>query len=172
MITITGGGFKAELQRRRERLSTAGPVGVLLWAPDSVRWWYFQEFGTAGGYSIDPVNAKLLRWPEPSAQGGWRTATHVTHPGVPATKFVSRVLADIEAMAGTSIMNALLGSDYDMAAVQAALLDEIGPEAKRLIVESMAEQLPQKRAADTGGKLDGESPADVFDAATELRPLT
>lgn len=170
MITITGGGFKEELQRRRNKM-TGQRAGVLLWAADSVRWWYFQEHGTAGGYTISPVNAKLLRWPEPSAQGGWRTATSVTHPGVPATKFVSMVLADIEKMAGQAVMNALMASDYDMAAVQDAMM-EVGKEAKKLIVESLAQQLPQKRAAGTGGKLDGESPADVFDANTEVRPLT
>lgn len=171
MINVEGGGLIDELRRRREK--AGGTVGVLLWAPDSLRWWYFHEWGTAGGYSITPVNAELLRWPDPNAQGGWRTATHVTHPGVPAKAFIRKVLADIEVMAGREVMNAFILGDHDMVAVQAAMLDPIGKEAKKMIVESMAKEFgPQTREGGTGGKLDGQAPADVFDAEVEILPLT
>lgn len=173
MFQLTGGGFVEELRRRRNKVAAAPNAGIVIWAPDSLRWWVFQEFGTAthiGGekYPIVPVNADQLSWSEPNAQGGRRYAKSVMHPGVPPTGMVRRVLGEIETYAAAAVTNTLFASDYDMAKVQQALIDEIGPAIKKTIVESIAQQLPGTRP---DGRLEGATAAEVFDAETEIRPL-
>lgn len=149
---------------------SSGQLGFILWAPDTLAWWYYQEHGTVGGYPIDPVNAKFLSWPEPQAQGGIRRALHVIHPGVKPKHMITNVWSEIKSAFAVGTMQALRESEFDMALVQETILSTIGPAVKDIVVASIAEQLPTSRL--DGGKLAGEAPADVFAAETEIRPLT
>ena len=143
MFALTGGNFIQELQRRRNSVASAAGAGFLLWAPDNLRWWHDQEFGTAthnGGekYLIEPINAKFLSWPEANAQGGRRYASHVMHPGVPPAAMIRSILDNIHSYVAGAVSTALLSNDFNIAELQGVLIDSIGPEVKRMIVESIA----------------------------------
>jgi hypothetical protein len=168
MFTIKGGGLKEELERRIAALQSQ-QVGFVIWVPDNMSWWYYHEFGTLGGYPIDPVNAKFLSWPEPQAQGGRRYAAHVTHPGNKPLHMVYRITLDAQEYTREAVMQAFQESGYDPEQLQFVMLNDVGPAVQQMIVDSIAEQLPGVRQ---DGKLMGESAAEAFAAESEIHPLT
>lgn len=165
-LKITSKLFLEKLEELKARF-TGERIAARLRVPPDLFFWYVHEFGSGsrgenGGswYSIDPVNHKYLRWPEPNAPGGQRYELHVNHPGDRPTYMVTSVLPEIEALVGPSIMRSLMDSGWDPEVVRDTLTNETMEKVKEIIVASIGDHLPGSRA--DGGKLEGQTAADVF----------
>lgn len=167
------GDFVSKIAARRDAWR-ARKIGALIYAPDALKWWIYQEYGTAtrgqfGGprYPIDPVNAKVLAFP--NGQGGTTLTPHVDHPGIPPRHSVEKALPQIEEFVMAALEQALNeGAADDPIALQEAVIKAV-TEAKQLIVRSMSENIPGTR---DDGRLQGQSAAGAFESESEVRPLT
>lgn len=168
----SNGGLIKQLQERRAKWVSSS-IAVRLTVPPELFWWYLQEFGTAsagdkGGvpYSIDPVDSELLAYPGPDGKTVF--AHHVNHPGIKPRRMVTKVLPQIrEAIARRATEALKDGATQDPAVMLQAMLAAVG-DAKELIVESIAQNLPGTRPVNTqfpkqGGKLGGRTAASVFE---------
>lgn len=161
--------FLAEAQRRAKQFS-GKKVAARIRANEDTQWWAYLEFGTAlrgenpayqRTYPIDPVNAKMLSWP--GADGGRVFRSHVDHPGIHPHLIVRSVLKDIRTLAGAFLAEHLSGADTEQ--IRLLLLQEVMPQAKTMIVESIAERVTGTRE---DGKLHGQTAADAFAAGTTI----
>ena len=157
--------FAAELQRRLESIA-GGPrvMSGLLHVPPELAWWYWQEFGTAGPYDIDPVNAKVLSWPTPE---GRAIAHHVKHPGIKPRRFVTDSLPEIRQKMAQDFMAVF--TTFNPELYKQALLTSTLPEAKKIIVSAIEDRLPGTRI---DGKLAGDTAANTFDSAATITDVS
>jgi hypothetical protein len=172
-------------------------IGAVLKVGSEASWWVFHEFGTAerqslggelelppsvvvnppaetengGGYTISGPNGVLL--PQ-TAQYAESTLFHeVEHPGVPPLGLVRSVLPDIHSQAVEVIGLSLQKGEYSPSHVQEAITAEVMPATLKCIVDSIAEKMPKRddRIDGSLGKLQGATPADVFEGAATIEPL-
>jgi hypothetical protein len=164
--TITSTKFLAEMTRRASAVR-ATPIAAKIVVPDSLRWYYWLEFGTAlrgeaghasgHTYDIDPVKRLVLAWPK---SGGMHFAAHVVAPGIRPRAFIRKVLPDIRTAAGTAVGSALLASGFDLAAAQSALTQSMSV-AIEVMADSLAlETTSDVREASTGGM--GRTASEAF----------
>jgi hypothetical protein len=150
-----------ELKRRRQAFAT--PIQARISVPSDLHWWYFLEFGTAlkGGrgsaYPILPINASILKFP---IDGRIVFAKSVMHPGVRPTHMIAKVLQPIGEMAARELADAIVNSGFNPEAARSRLLEVVMPQVKKLIVESIAIEVPGTRA---DGRLQGKSASQDFD---------
>lgn len=172
----TPNSFLEVMRKRRSDWSAAGKIAARIVVPPDLRWWYWQEFGTAIGgrtrnvdstggasgstYSIKPLGPGYpLKWPEGMA---W----NVNHPGVPSHHFVTRTLPDNLKLAAIKIIAAMDRSQWNVATVRDSLLGEVMPRVKENIVQMISITLTGTRE---DGKLLGQTAADDFDQRANIR---
>jgi hypothetical protein len=182
-VTITGkilGRFTERLERRIAALNKADRVAARIEAPPELRWWYWLEFGTASRgdagrasgnyYEIDPVNAEVLRFPY---GGEMVLRDHVDHPGIRPHRSITKALPQIREATQSLIHQYLqAGAADNPKELQDALLDSVS-NAKALIVESMAVNIPGHREVEPErGRLGGASAAEAFEAMAKVVNLS
>lgn len=177
MFAPTSTRFLNELKRRRQVFNK--PIVARLHVPPDLKWWYWQEFGTAtrgetpyasgSAYPIRPINADYLKFPDPEnkygsdprlelpeSDGYARWFIVKAHPGIRPRRMVRQALSDIRQMAGHQLLPAI--ATFDPTIVR-AVLQQVMEQAKVMIVESFDKNLPGNRS---DGRLGGQSAADVF----------
>lgn len=173
MFTVKSKNFLKELRRRRRAFGAR--ISGRITVPPELSWWYYQEFGTATlselhpskrWYRIDPVNAKVLSWPDPNEPGGRTFREFTFHPGVRPRAIVRQVLSQIRNGAAQDLEASMLSGGFRPEIVKQRLLDKTMVEALKAIVRSMAVELPGTRP--DGGKLEGQSAADVFESGAQI----
>lgn len=169
-LSVTG-DFNQKMQERVAKWqAVSGQIVAKIVVPDDLKFWYFQEFGTAsrgdaGGaaYSIDPIHANSLAFPGPGGEKVF--AKHVNHPGIPARHSVGKAMPQIEEDTAASITKALQSGAADDPSLLKVAVEQSTQNAKELIVQSMEQNIPGTRA---DGKLLGRSAASVFDAEAQV----
>jgi hypothetical protein len=142
----------------RARSLRGGNPGAALAVPDELRWWYYHEFGTFGGYPIRAKDGGMLKLPPNGEFGLFHNK--VIHPGVRAKHFLKKIIPEIDAYAFAEMKKALVETGYNIEAVKAILIERIMPKVADMIAESMSQSL---HASDNpGSKLHGEDPATVY----------
>jgi hypothetical protein len=138
-------------------------------ANKNAQFWYWIQWGTAGrqdpnapaktshagSYSIDPVQALVLRWPSAVA-GGFVYSMHVDHPGIRPRLFVTKVMNEIWTKARKDFLSV---HDGTLAEIEDTLMNETMPFAVEQVVASLASEASGVRA---DGRLDGQSASEVF----------
>ena len=161
------GLFSKQLQARIEKWS--GSVATRIRIPEELRFLYWQEYGIPG-HTIVPVEAKVLAFP---GEGGTQLRESVSWPGTKPTRTISKSLDEIHAAAAMHLQGALqAGGADDPELVRRALL-EATEEAKAVIAEGLATDLPGTRPENPeypkqSGRLHGETASDVFTALAEV----
>lgn len=164
-LSVSSGGQLIAALRDRYSKWSGLRASARLTVPPELSWWHHQEFGTAP-YPIDPITGEALAFP----QGGQTVIReHVDHPGLKPKRMVTQVLPDIENKTSENVNRALAeGGIDDPEMVRAAVIQSVR-DAKELIVQSIAQNLPGTRPANPdypkqGGKLEGRTAAEVFEA--------
>jgi hypothetical protein len=162
--------FLTELQRRIQVFSGA-TVQATLVAPDTIRWWYWIEFGSAlrgeagyasgKAYPIDPVQKLVLSWP---SSNGTVYRAHVDHPGIRPRAFIRKVLPDIQQHVGSSVAGILV-STYNPASAQSALSQAL-KDSVITIANSLALEAPGTRV---DGRLGGVTASEAFAAQVQVQ---
>jgi hypothetical protein len=181
------------LAARSEKWAPKNTLGAVLTVPESLAWWRYQEFGTAGkneagdqkgatyvirskGVSYNVNNEsnphQLIFWSQ--LLGSLINRGAVVHPGVRPAAFVRKVLPEIQDQMCKTVRDALrkgaLDRPDDM--VQAALHSV--QLAKNDIVTSMAVHLGNYVDDDEHpefGKLAGVKPEVVFEANATVEKI-
>jgi len=154
MFKFTSTKLAANLEALRQQY-VGKNLSAKVVVPPELSWWYYQEFGTVGPYSIRGV--VLPATPEyPEAKG----FPEVHHPGVPARHFVRDSLQRIREESASTMVTALHGGDYAYSAANEVLFSTIMVNVIDTIAESMGQVLHQKGYE--GSKLGGQQPEDVF----------
>jgi hypothetical protein len=184
LTTRVSGQFSKAMQGRIQRLEGV-TISARIEVPDTLVWWYWQEFGTASSgdagrasghsYEIVPKQAKLLVYPY---NGQKVISLRVeAHPGIKPRRSVTKALPEIREATQANVRKALVagGADHPELIRQAIL--ESAQEAKRLIVESIAQNIPGTRDGDSEehispGKLGGRTAASVFDEEAQVVDLS
>lgn len=163
----------------------AGRVTV----PMDLKFWYWLEFGTAGRrdptaplptqiakpgkypgtFLIEPLREGYpLAFPassfpnaktSPDPDGMFRFGA-VSNPGIRPRLIVRSVLKQIMQTTGMDIGNALIENGFRLSILKNQLLNANLPDAVERIAIRLEEQAPGTR--EEGGKLDGNSAADMF----------
>jgi len=136
---------------------------------EQFRWWYWNEFGTAlrgdagrasgKAYSIDPQYVAMLRWP--TALGEYHYALHVNHPGIHPRRMITKALDEVRKVASFAAYKIIIQDDFRFETFRQVLLDNIMPDVKNVIVQSISNELTQTRT-DPHSKLHGEEPGAAF----------
>ncbi len=171
-VKFSGAVSKA-LQSRYAKWSQHKAMGARVVVPPALAWWYYQEFGTAGPYTIaakdttysvnNESNPHQLVFFSKNA-GGLVTRGKVLHPGLKPAAFVRKALPTIEQEIQRRISQVLRAKSVDSPEdIQAAVLHSV-QFAKEEITTSMAAQLGHFQDGDDPafGKLEGRRPEDVF----------
>lgn len=168
----SSGQFAQMLQRIRKESSQ--PIAARIVVPPDLRWWVYQEWGTATrgeagkasghAYNIFPVRAKMLSWPGADGSVVFRHSV-INHPGIRPRHMVLKALPEIESAVTGELGRVLKETGYDFNAAKVYLLDVIMPKVKQLLVESFERELPGTRV---DGKLGGTSAAEAFNAGAEI----
>jgi hypothetical protein len=187
------GLFLDKLNERLKKWQTAKGAAARVRVPNELSWWYWNEFGTAtrfkapsgaelshasikpvagsrtGAYDIDPVDAEALRFP----QGGEiQHRDHVEHPGIRPSRSVTQALPQIERALVQRVQSALKRGAVDNPELLDSAILSATQEAKLLITQSMAENLPGTRELEPEhGRLGGRTAAEVFDQQATVEPL-
>jgi hypothetical protein len=175
LTTTVHGDFLAKMQERMAKWSGTKRIAARIEVPYELRWWYFHEYGTAP-HRIPVGGAQsgvILVFPY---GGVLQVRDEVNHPGVRARHMVGTVEPLIQDQLKAKV-HALL-TEYganDPEKLREVVL-ESAEEAKKLIVESIAQNLPGDpgRAAqfpESPGKLGGQSAASVFEEQATVREL-
>lgn len=92
------------------------------------------------------------------------------NPGVTPKGMIQTALPETISPITQMVAETLLSSNFDIDAVETALVEQAAP----LIVEAVAERIGASLGnteRDTPGRLNGESPADAFSSGVEIEPL-
>jgi hypothetical protein len=178
ILTIESTRFLKELQRRRDSFK---PVSARLSVPPDLKWWYWQEYGTAISgepgkasgrtYKIKPINYAYLKFPDPEGvygshegldkgDGYARRFFVKAHPGVKPTHMIRSVLDEIEQLAKFDIVSALVRGNYETEAVRQHLLSFTMEQVKSIIVRSISQNLLGYRP---DGRLGSKTAAQDFE---------
>jgi hypothetical protein len=167
--------FFSQLAQRKKELGSVTSISASIVVPDSMKWWIWQEFGTATrgdpghasgqSYEILPVKGKALRWPNatsPTEEDGSRIQPFVeAHPGIPSHHFVTKSLQDILQTAHKHFSEALhQGKVWSLEAVKNALITRTMPAAIHRISIEMMREIPDARP---DGRLDGLHAYEVWE---------
>lgn len=159
--------FLTNIHKARQSLANVSYFAGRLVVPEQMKWWYWQEFGTATRgekpyasgqtYSIAPVVAKALRWPNatvPTEADGSRIQSFViAHPGIPPHRFVQKSLRDVRLIASSNLHDTLKGGVLRrLHTVRLSLIQKTMVAAKNRISQEIAAELPGTRP---DGKLFG-----------------
>lgn len=164
----SSGQLKQKLEELKQKFM-GKVISAKITVPDELKWWYYQEHGTAAPYEIDPVNAKALRLPATAAHPEEISVPHVgppytdLHPPIAAKHMVERVKDEIVAHLCAAVTE--VPDHYEPEAYHSALLDNTMPYAVDKIAESFDEQLP---GTEPDGRLSGESAGEAFAAGAEI----
>jgi hypothetical protein len=156
MLTVRaarGGTFLKEIRARIKDFSSRPVVAGRIVVPDSLRWWYWLEFGTAmsadpgrgvnanarddGRYPIRPKNTNALSWSSPE---GKKFRTIVWHPGIKSRHIVLNALPDIMDQAAKDLHRTVSGNSIRSGTFLNMLLTDTMRFAKGAIVQSMDER--------------------------------
>ena len=157
------GIFVKQINQRIARWSGVSAYKAILRVPYQHRWWYWQEFGTASGYS-PPQDAELPEGmfvsgelPGTDNPGGYgivprlhgeseylvfeqdgktRFATAVHHPGIKPRKPVRKVLDQVVSESRQFLRSALAHGGSSSPEHTRAAIKFMGERAKQLIVQS------------------------------------
>lgn len=177
----SNGQFLKRMQEREAKWKSS-QISSTIHAPDELRWWYWQEFGTAASgdvskgasgrtYSIDPVDANLLAYPNGS--GTTIVPTVEAHPGIKPRRPVAKAMPEIEETVKEEVHQAFeQGAADDPSKLKRAVHDAV-EKAKGHIVDSLAVHVSGIRGVNTqfpkqSGKLGGRSAASVFNEKTTI----
>jgi hypothetical protein len=197
MFTFKSTKLVPKLLELRSQYSGAA-VSARIVVPEDMKWWFYQEFGTAThfdsatvevppsvqvsdipattspeGYEIHPVNAKAIRLPGFGA-GPAQVVPFVgppwtqVHPGVSPKAFIRKILSTVHAAATAQLAQGLIDGGYEIAGVRATLIDEVMPAIVDAIVESMDAEFTRISDRDTPGKLNFASPGSAFHSAASI----
>lgn len=165
----SNGAFAQRLASLRERW--AGPVisASVRIPKDMAKWIMAHELGSPS-YHIDPTGELLVF---PSSSGGKTFSKGVEHPGIRPLRMIATVFPEITAVAAAVLTQALNAGGMDDPTLIQAAMTQAATEAKALISESIANNLPGTREADPnfpnqGGKLQGQTASSVFDAQATI----
>lgn len=182
------GQFISQLQQRLNAWQGVETVSILLRVPYAHRWWYWQEFGTASGIALNPEEVfpegieqnttPTTQWPNgygivsrkpggvlayETRDGELRFAHAVHHPGIKPRRPVRAVLEEIRNNSTRFLHIALRQGGAKNPQVFTAVIKFIGPDAKRLIVESFGRKLRGMRTLNMEhARLHGKSAAEVL----------
>jgi hypothetical protein len=150
MIEFKSMKFLKELQRRRNEFA-GGPMVFRISVPPDMRWWYWNEFGTAtftekdtsnpDGYEISPTDAKLLFYPRKN--GDWVFSMSQWMQGIHPKHMITTITGEIGAEASRGLVKALVEGNFRQEAVRSMFLDVIMPRIRNMIRESFRENLDQ-----------------------------
>lgn len=184
-FSVKSGGYLEELKRRASKASSKG-FGARVTVPEDMKWWVYQEFGTATRrendpttekYTIKPVRAKSLEFMgdegepirvdrvephlhEDKTTGQWYMKGG--HPGVYPQYMVGGALDDIGQIMVRDVCTSLIESRFDLEAAKETLLETTMPKVKELITERFDELL-SKTMEPLHPKLEGRGAGQVFD---------
>jgi hypothetical protein len=162
------GHFTKALEERLKRWREEKNVAARLTTPPDLKWWYYNEFGTATKnerspgqeYTITPKGNGQLIFPQ---DGELRHALQVDHPGVRASRSVTKVMPDIRELFRNWAKQALRNGGADNPKVVTDAVSDTAHKAKELIVESMSSNIPGLREMDPAyGRLGGQHASEVF----------
>lgn len=175
------GAFLSIIKTRQQQWqSVGGSLAAQIIVPPDMKWWYWQEFGTAQRgdpgrasgvpYDVLPVDAKAIRFPDarvPNTADGSRVqAALYNQPGIPPKHFVTRSLAAIIFTAAMNFQEVGRKTQYDVEAIRTDLLTRTMVQAKDKITAAMAESLTGVRI---DGKLHGLPAAALFESNAQIR---
>lgn len=170
------GRFLKAMQERSARWKNV-KIASRIEVPVELRWWYWNEFGTATKgdpehgasghyYTIVPVAAKELRFPH---NGQMVFSKEVPHFGVKPSRSVTKVLVEIRENASAAVHDAFLHGAADDPQILKLTIFHATQKAKELIVESMSRNIPGVREAEPElGRLGGARASDVFEESAEV----
>lgn len=167
MFTLKSNKLINRLTALSAALSGRRPAARIV-VPEELAWWYYQEFGTVGGYTIAAEDGKFLRLPAAGIHPNPTFRDSVIHPGVSPKSYIRDILPEVYVVAARAATQALMESGYSADAVQSVLMGTVLPEIKERIADSMSRALHQHRTADDPGKLGVEEPAEVFRNSAEI----
>lgn len=172
------GQFVEQIGKLVGQLSST-KIAAEIVVPDSMSWWYWQEFGTAtrgdAGYASgrtydDPSEPTGFAFPDalyPNAPDGYRVGEQLhNQPGIFPAHFVQSRIKTIMQFVGHSFFESGHNSKYDPEAIRADFLENVMPNTIGIIAQSMAEALPGVRAT---GKLHGGTAAGAFETEAKVR---
>jgi hypothetical protein len=181
MIPLRGtlkGNFLQQLQKRINAYSGA-VVAARVRVPDSLNWWYWNEFGTATRgdqgrgsghtYEIKPVTAEFLRFV--GRNGLVFVKAIEAHPGIPPSRSVTRALPDIRRTVRELVHAAFTQHGADNPKVLEGAIVEATEQAKQHIVDSMDRNLNQGVLREDG-RLEGRTAAQAFQVGAEVVNLS
>lgn len=189
-ITIKSKGiFPRQMLERYKKWLGVKYVGSRIVVPPTLAWWYWQEFGTATGYSLPDMGSlagtrvnlaprgptgkypilptdkeKLLRFPW---QGKMIYKDSVSHPGITPSRSVTKTLPDVGATLCASVHEAFLTGMADDPERLKSVLHLVAELARDNISEQLGRDLGRRDMEPDAGRLGGETAERVFyDAAT------
>jgi hypothetical protein len=177
-------GFLTKIKDRQREWGSVKTIAARIVVPDSMQWWYWQEFGTAVGgregvtdpaggasghtYEIPGGNPYPVTFP--GEDGKPVTAFVKAHPGVPSHHFVAKSLKDILLSAHQNFIESLHeGGYWSVASVKNALLERTMPAAIQRIGIEIAKELPNARP---DGKLEGLHAYEVWESDSKIKDVS
>lgn len=158
--TVKSTQFIKELQNR-QRSFKGRKLSLKLIVPPEMRWWYFLEFGTRGGYEITPHNPPFaLRWF--NEFGAPVVRDSVIHPGIRPRAFVRKAMDEIKTTSLRQIYAALQNEGFRYSTIKGVLDNQVSKSVKDIVVNSLAAETKTTARTDTGAKLPGLTAAEAF----------
>jgi hypothetical protein len=175
-VTLKSTRFLAEMRKRAAAFKGV-KVSAKIVVPNSLRWWYWLEFGTAGRqdanapvrtthsgtYPIDPVDALILSWPGDDGHRVFKA--HVDHPGIIPRRFVQKVLPSIRDMVRHAVGSTLISNEITPDYVQFAV-EKAAESAVAMMTESLAQETKTTPRTDRWGK--GATAAELFNDGVKI----
>lgn len=169
MIEFKSMKFMDELRRRRAEFS-GGPMVFRITVPPEMRWWYWNEFGTAtfaekgtdnpGGYEISPTDAKILFFPRKNGEWVFRMSQWME--GIHPKHMITSINGELCNEAGRALMRALVQGHFKEESVRSMFMEVIMPRLKEMIKQSFEDNLDKYYGSggrpnnehSSGGRLD------------------
>lgn len=165
------GTVSAMFARRRAAFSSQESAGHVLTVPPTLAWWYYQEWGTVGPYTIRPKTATQIVF-FGSKKGELIHRLAVTHPGVAPKGFVRKVMPEVVNVAKKNFRKALSNKGLDNPALLIASTKESMDVAKVLVTDSIGLHLGKYQDNDDPlyGRLKGERAEVIFFRESSVVP--
>lgn len=191
LTTKFSGHFDKYLNERIKAWGSKRRVAAAIHTPESMAWWYFNEFGTAGkrdpdapgpagvggAYPITASKGKMLVFQDSSGEKQFREK--VQHPGTKPSRFTTLSKPEYHKAIVEAVTTALRGSRYISPEMVEAPLVHSVQTAKQIIADRIRTTLQQKKWHDPAspypnqrGKLGGELAADVYERDALVVPLS
>jgi hypothetical protein len=182
------GNLKSRLEQRIQRWR-GETVAARIQVPPDLKWWYWNEFGTAtkfsipststpgatirpqpgqmktGYYEIDPVQAEALRFPQ---NGQIVFRDQVDHPGLKPSRSVTKMLPSIAQRSQRAAAEAFHNGAADHPGALGQSLVAAAESAKQYICYAYDGDLGTRALEPSHGRLGGSTAAADFDSRAKV----